>query len=82
MRRMSKLLIILGLLMVAYTMAARISGMPAITDFMPVSWFGDQSGGAEYYRIVGSDSGGAYWLFALAAGIVISAVGLVLKFIK
>lgn len=51
-------------------------------DLLPVSWFGEQSGGSEYYRIVGSEGCGAYWLFALVAGIVISAAGLALRFIK
>jgi len=79
---MSKLLIIFGLLIAGYTVIAKVSGMPGIADLLPVSWFGEQPGGSEYYRIAGSEGGGAYWLFVVAAGIVISAVGLVLRFIK
>ena len=79
---MSKLLTVFGLLIIVCTVIAKFSGMPGIADILPVSWFGEQSGGSEYYRIVGSEGGGAYWLFVLVAGIVISAVGLVLKFIK
>lgn len=79
---MSKLLIIFGLLIVAYTVIAKVSGMQGIADLLPVGWLGEPSSDSEYYRIVGSEGGGAYWLFVLAAGILISAVGLVLRFIK
>ena len=79
---MSRFLIILGLLIVAYTVIAKVFGMPGIADFMPVSGFGDQSGGDGYYRIVPSEDGRAPWLFALVTGIVISGVGLVLRFIR
>lgn len=72
---MTKFLQIIGSLLVAYGLLARVIGWPDPTDFMPIEWFYGSSGRQPYYNIVVSDEPSYTWIYTVGFGVVVCLVG-------
>jgi len=79
---MSKMLLIVGAVIVLYAVIAKTTGTPLITDFMPVEWFLDLPDGAMNYKFVPSNEPSYIWVYTIIVGILISAFGWLLKTLK
>jgi len=75
---MAKSLIFIGSSIILYTILAIITGMPEITDYMPIEWFIGKSEGIIYYRIVESDFPSHLWFYTILVGFFIAGLGLLL----
>ena len=51
---MAKILIMLGSVIVLYTLLAKVTGFSELLDFLPVSWFSDILKGqnSDFYKVV------------------------------
>ena len=79
---MSKIFIIIGAFIVFYSLIAKFTGFPLITDFMPAVWFLDLPEGAKNYKIVPSNEPSYIWVYDIIIGILVLAFGLLLKTLK
>ena len=79
---MSKVFLIVGAVIILYTMFAKITGTPLIKDFMPVEWFLDLPDGAKNYKFVPSNEPSYIWVYTIIVGILVSALGWLLKTLK
>ena len=79
---MSKILLIVGAVIILYTVIAKIMGIPLMTDFMPVEWFLDLPDGAKNYKFVSSNELSYIWVYTIIVGILVSVFGWLLKTLK
>jgi hypothetical protein len=79
---MAKVLIGLGSVIILYTLVAKLTGIAAITDYFPVEWFSDVSKGDSYYKIEPLNEPSYIWLYTVAVGAVILALGLLLMYLN
>lgn len=77
---MAKAIIFVGGLIVLYTIVAKVIGIPELADYLPVSWFGGQADGTEYYKILGSSEKSYSWLYTLVIGALLVVSGFLIKY--
>ena len=75
---MAKILIITGSAIVLHTILAILAGTPEITDYLPYDWFLDKPDNGEFFKIVPSNEPSYLWLYTIAFGSVIAALGILL----
>ena len=73
---MSNLLLVLGFLLVGYTVIAFFTGLPQLTDFMPV---GNSEEG--FYKIVPSDKPDYGAWYVLGGGVALVVMGALIKYV-
>ena len=80
---MSKVFLIIGVFITAYTVIAKFTGIPLLTDFMPIDWYMyvlealDDSN--RRYKIVPSNETSYIWLYTTIVGILISTIGWLMR---
>ncbi len=79
---MDKVLIGLRSVIILHTLIAKLTGIAAITDYFPVEWFGNTSKSGSYYKIELSNEPSYVWLYTIAVGAVILALGLLLMYLR
>lgn len=78
---MGNFLVVIGLLILAYTVIAMIAGFPQISDFVPVGLFDSGSTKDGFYKIVATQSADkGPWVVSAIGGILIGA-GLIINYL-
>lgn len=79
---MANTLIFIGSAIILHTVLAMITGIPQLTDYMPIEWFLSKPMGPTYYRFVESDLPSHPWLYTILVGAFIASLGLLLRHLK
>lgn len=77
---MSHLFISVGVIIFFYELVAYLSGLPRLSDFLPVGFLGSNYEGS-FYKIVPSNQFTIGGWFVLGVGTVFSMLGLYVKYI-
>ena len=77
---MSYFFIILGGLIVVYTLLAYIAGLPQLTDFLPVGFGSDQPSG-QFFKVVPSEKPDYGPRYMLGLGIILLVAGFGIKYL-
>lgn len=72
---MAKMLIIIGLLLIVYTMLASVTGLPHLTDFLPINT------GDDYYKVVATDTTDKGPWYVSVVGVVFILLGCMFKYV-
>ncbi len=72
---MEKILLIIGILIILYTILARVTGIPLITDFLPVDLFSNKPNDSNYFKVVESNKPSSDWLYTILVGLIIFVLG-------
>jgi hypothetical protein len=79
---MAKALIGLGIIIILHTLVAKLTGIAAITDYLPIEWFSDVSKDGSYYKIEPLNEPSYIWLYTVAVGAVFLALGVLLMYLN
>jgi hypothetical protein len=77
---MGKLISILGVLLVVYTVIAQLMELPQLSDYFPVGLFANT--GEKFYKIVASDEPSYINYYVIGFGLLLVIVGLLINKIK
>jgi hypothetical protein len=77
---MGNFLIVIGLLILSYTVIALFTGLPQVSDFLPVGFFDDSSTADSFYKVVNTQSSDKGPWVVSAIGIIFLGAGFVCNY--
>lgn len=80
---MSKVILIVGGLIVVYAIIAKTTGIPELIDFFPVNWFSDSLKSSDHslYQVVPGNGSSYSWLYTAIFGAALIIVGGILIYL-